>query len=89
MPNAPKRITAYAQYVNSNLPARVREGQGLYNYKELAAMVGLKPTQHFRRHVNHLAASGILVLQPVFTPRGGIENRFMINATEFMQEIQF
>ena len=89
MPNAPKRATAYAQYVNSNLPARVMEGQGLYNYKELAEMVGLKPTQHFRRHVLHLTSRGVLKLTPTFTPRGGIENRFEIGHTGFIGDLPF
>lgn len=79
MPNAPVRETAYAQYVNSNLPARVAEGEGLYTYKELAEMVGLKPTQHFRRRVNHLVGRKVLNCHAVFTPRGGIENRFSFN----------
>ena len=74
--------TAYKSYVFSNLPQAARVGQGAYTYSELAAMVGLKPTQHFRRRVNELVKSGILKLVPAFTPRGGIENRFMIDNTE-------
>lgn len=79
MSSAPLRSTAYAEYVNSNLPERVLEGQGLYTYKELAALVGLKPTQHFRRRVNDLAKRMVLEIIPSFTPRGGIENRFQFN----------
>lgn len=74
--------TAYQQYVNTNVPQAARVGQGAYTYAELAAMVGLKPTQHFRRRVNQLAKSGVLNVMPVFTPRGGIENRFMIDITQ-------
>lgn len=51
-------------------------------------MVGLKPTQHFRRRVNQLVQSGVFKLVPAFTPRGGIENRFMIDITE-MEGMQF
>ena len=76
-----KVTTAYEMYVKSNLVEHVRSGGGAYNYKELAAMVGLKPTQHFRRRVNQLAQSGVFTIVPVFTPRGGIENRFMIDIT--------
>lgn len=88
MPNAPKRETAYALYVNSNLPFRMAEGQGLYNYKELAELVGLKPTHNFRRRVHHLASTGIINIEAVFTPRGGIENRFS-TTKERLQEIPF
>lgn len=77
-----KVTTAYELYVNTNLPQCVSSGAGAYNYKELAEMVGLKPTQHFRRRVNQLVQSGVLKLVPAFTPRGGIENRFMTNTTE-------
>jgi len=89
MPNAPIRKTAYEEYVYSNLPARVAEGQGLYNYKELAAMVGLKPTQHFKRRVNHLVDLKALSVQHVFTPRGGIESRFCIFEDQSIGELPF
>lgn len=82
MPNAPQRTTAYAEYVYSNLPARLLEGQGLYTYKEAAALVGLKPTQHFRRRVHHMASEGLIRIIPTFTPRGGIENRLQANIVE-------
>jgi len=68
--------TAYASYVFSNLPQAVRSGGGCYSYKELADMVGLKPTQHFKRRVHDLIRMKELLLCPAFTPRGGIENRF-------------
>lgn len=75
------RTTAYSSFVFSNLIPHVRSGGGAYTYSELADMVGLKPTQHFRRRVNQLVTSGVLKLVPAFTPRGGIENRFMIDIT--------
>ena len=77
-----KRLTPYAQYVFSNVLAFARVGQGMYSYDELASGVGLKPTHNFRRRVNEMVADGSLVLCPAFTPRGGIENRFMIDITE-------
>lgn len=76
MPQKPVRETAYGQYVNTNIPHVIAVGEGAYNYKELAELVGLKPTQHFRRRVNWLAADGIIKAEPVFTSRGGIETRF-------------
>jgi len=72
----PIRQTAYAEYVNSNLPFTVRERGGLYTYSELAEMVGLKPTHNFRKRVKALVASEALKAHSVFTPRGGIEVRF-------------
>jgi hypothetical protein len=54
----------------------------MYSYNELASGVGLKPTHNFRRRINEMVADGSLVLVPAFTPRGGIENRFMIDITE-------
>jgi len=71
------RVTAYQEYVFSNLPQAVESGAGLYNYQELAALVGLKPTGNFRRRVRQLVTDGKLILAPAFTPRGGIEARFM------------
>lgn len=83
------RTTAYKEYVFSNLPARVATGQGLYNYVELAALVGLKPTGNFRRRVKELVAQGRLDAVAVFTPRGGIEARFMANPQQAEGEIPF
>jgi len=83
------RLTAYASYVFSNLPARVLEGQGLYNYEELAALVGLKPTHNFRRRVRDLVAGGDLQAIAAFTPRGGIETRFTSVTEPTTQEIPF
>lgn len=76
------RKTAYELYVKTNLVTHVRSGAGAYNYSELASMVGLKPTHNFRRRVNQLVKSGVFKVVPTFTPRGGIENRFMIDITE-------
>jgi len=87
-PQLPIRQTAYAEYVNSNLTLLVRERGGLYNYLELAEMVGLKPTHNFRRRVKALVAVGTLKSHSVFTPRGGIEVRF--SAPEgYLTEIPF
>lgn len=73
---AQARLTAYAQYVFSNVKEAARSGGGVYSYDELAAMVGLKPTHNFRRRINEMVSDGSLKLCPAFTPRGGIENRF-------------
>lgn len=76
--------TPYEEFVKSNVPQAVRAGQGAYNYKELAELVGLKPTGNFRRRVNQLAVSGVLKKFAAFTPRGGIENRFTVDLLEGM-----
>ena len=89
MSSGRKVTTAYEQYVFTNLVTIVRSGGGAYCYKELAEMVGLKPTQHFRRRVNQLVQSGVFKLVPAFTPRGGIENRFMIDITETEMAVAF
>lgn len=70
------RTTAYAEYVFSNVSTTVRAGQGAYNYAELAAMVGLKPTHNFRTRVRQMVAEGRLKAIASFTSRGGIEARF-------------
>lgn len=70
------RSTAYSEYVFSNLASTVRAGQGVYNYAELASMVGLKPTHNFRARVRQMVAEGRLIAVAAFTLRGGIEARF-------------
>ena len=67
----------------------IRAGQGIYTYKELAVMVGLKPTQHFRRHVKAMADSGILTLIHAFTPRGGLELRFGLPSSDSVGDLPF
>jgi len=89
MSQTPRNITAYRLFVETNLPPIVRAGQGIYNVNELAAMVGLKPTRHFRKHVNHLAMCGKLKPFPTFTLRGNIEIRFGIDDNENTREVAF
>ena len=86
---AQSRLTPYAQYVFSNIEEFARVGQGMYSYDELASAVGLKPTHNFRKRINEMVADGKLKLCPAFTPRGGIENRFMITPTTETTEIPF
>jgi len=81
--------TAYAGYVFSNVLQFARVGQGMYSYDELARGVGLKPTHNFRRRIHEMVSDGRLVLCPAFTPRGGIENRFMVHVTETEMAIPF
>jgi hypothetical protein len=83
-----KVTTAYERYVFTNVSQAARVGQGMYSYKELAEMVGLKPTQHFRRRINQMVRGRVLKLLPAFTPRGGIEDRFAYD-DESMQELPF
>jgi len=89
MSSIPRNVTAYRLFVETNLPPTVRAGQGIYNMNELAAMVGLKPTRHFRKHVHHLALCGTLKPYPVFTPRGNIEMRFGADDGNTVREVAF
>lgn len=83
------RTTAYSQYVFSNLPPTVKSRVGLYNYFELAELVGLKPTHNFRKRVRQLVSEGLLVATACFTPAGGIETRFTSPTDENTKEIPF
>jgi len=83
------RTTAYATYVFSNLPPTVKSGGGLYNYEELAAMVGLKPTHNFRKRVKDLVAAGVLEFHAAFTPLGGIEARYSTVEVQAPKETPF
>lgn len=78
----PSRLTPYVEYVFSNLPPTVESGGGLYNFKELADLVGLKPTANFRRRVRELCHAGKLKYTAAFSPRGNIEARFMAPSKE-------
>lgn len=89
MSTTTNRATAYKEFVFYNLPQAVKAGQGAYNYKELAAMLGLKTTQHFKRRVRELASMGILKITPAFTLSGGIENRFTFNEILDQEELPF
>jgi len=76
------RKTAYVEFVSYNLIARLLERGGAYNYKELADMVGLKPTQHFKKRVRQMVEHKMIEITPCFTPRGGIEFRFSLPSVE-------
>jgi len=83
------RTTPYASYVFSNVASCVRSGAGLYSYDELAEMVGLKPTHNFRKRIKQMVEEGLLTACAAFTPRGGIETRFMSPTDETTKEIPF
>lgn len=89
MPPLPRYETAYSTYVSSNLSRMLLERGGAYNYVELAEMVGLKPTQHFKRRVRQLVSTGALTCFSAFTPRGGLENRFGLPQAEPEVQIPF
>lgn len=82
MSSKPIVKTAYQEFVTYNLLARMLERGGAYNYKEAAELVGLKPTQHFKRRVRQMVEHKILDIIPAFTPRGGIEFRFTVPSIE-------
>lgn len=81
--------TVYKEYVFSNVASIFSSGAGAYNYTELAAMVGLKPTHNFRKRVRQMVSEGLIASFAAFTPRGGIEARFTALTNEETQEIAF
>lgn len=89
MPPSTEKTTVYKSYVFYNLPRTVSAGQGVYNYSELAALVGLKPTQHFKKRVRELVALGKLTATPCFTPAGGLELRFSQKLADSTEELPF
>jgi hypothetical protein len=68
--------TVYKQYVFDRVGQALRENVGLYNYESLARMVGLKPTHNFRRRVLEMVREGLIEVETVFSPRGGLMNMF-------------
>lgn len=66
------RDTVYKQYVFKNVSERVGEAWKAYNYDELAALVGLKPTHNFKKRVRQMVEAGLLKSCTAFTPRGGL-----------------
>lgn len=85
----PRNNTAYSEYVFSNITSILVERGGRYSVNDLAAMVGLKPTQHFKARVRQMASEGRLSVYPVFTPRGGISVVYGLPDTTLIQEIPF
>jgi hypothetical protein len=72
MSNSRYNKTVYAEYVFSNVKAII-VGQGqTYNINDLARVVGLKPTNNFKRRVNQMVSEGLICAYPVFSPRGGM-----------------
>jgi predicted transcriptional regulator len=72
MPTKRHNKTVYSEYVFTNITSRLVEGQGAYTVYDLAEMVGLKPTQNFKRRVNQMVEEGMLATYPAFSPRGGL-----------------
>jgi len=72
MSHPPRNNTVYSSFVFSNLPKLIGAGQGAYTINDLAAMVGLKPTKHFKRRVHQMVEQGLIVATPAFSPRGGL-----------------
>jgi len=83
------RKTAYSEFVVYNLLVQLIERGGAYNYNELAALVGLKPTQHFKNRVRQMVEHKMIDISPCFTPRGGIEFRFSLPSVEPKGEQSF
>lgn len=89
MSHAPRYETDYSRYVNSNLTRMLRERGGVHNMNACAEMVGLKPTQHFRKRVRQMLAAGLIDSQTCFTPSGGLEMCFSYRDPVTLKEIPF
>lgn len=91
MSKLPRYRTAYSEYVFSNVVKMV-EGQGkAYTVIDLALLVGLKPTNNFKRRVNQMVYEGLISKYPAFSPKGGLMHMYTSSAigTPFEEEIQF
>lgn len=86
----PRKVTAYSEYVFSNLPQLMAVGEGMYNINELAQMVSLKPTGNFRRRVKQLVSEGKINVSACFTGTHAIEARYWLpNTEEYTGSIPF
>lgn len=64
--------SVYAQYVFTNLPLCLAQGQGCYDVHGLASLIGLHVTHNFRKRVKQLVQTGVLTEYTVFNARGGL-----------------
>ncbi len=83
------RMTDYAKYVYSNLPEVIAERGGVYNMNECAALVGLKPTPHFKKRISELVKLKVLKAEAVFTLRGGLQAVYSIHKENTLGDIPF
>jgi len=70
------RDTVYKQYIRERVGQGCNETKEFYTYESLAALVGLKPTHNFRRRVREMVSEGLLEVNTVFSPRGGLMHVF-------------
>jgi hypothetical protein len=70
------RDTVYKQYVRDRVGQGLKDNPQLYNYDDLAEMVGLKPTHNFKRRIREMVSEGLLKAHVVFSRRGGLTHMF-------------
>jgi len=89
MSTKPRNSTVYKEFVFSNVSS-ILSGAGIaYNINDLASLVGLKPTNNFKRRVNQMVAEGLIHSFAAFSPRGGLMKVYTSIPTELTKEIPF
>jgi len=78
--------TVYKEFVFSNVATILGGGGEAYNINDLARMVGLKPTNNFKRRVNQMVSEGLITAFPAFSPRGGLMKVYTAKQPELMPE---
>jgi hypothetical protein len=78
--------TVYFEYVKANVVSMLGQGKGAYDLKELAALIGLKPTHNFKRRLHQLVDLGVIAAEVAYTETGSMKAVFML--PEVVKEIQ-
>lgn len=62
MPNAPKKSSAYAEYLYFKIDEYFLKKGSAFTVQEIADYCGLKPTTNLRRRIRHAVAIGTLAV---------------------------
>jgi len=84
----PYKDTVYFEYVKANIVSTLGQGKLIYDLKELAVLIGLKPTHNFKRRVMQLVELGVIVADVAYTEKGSLKAVFKLPEVE-MTEIPF
>lgn len=81
--------TVYKEFVFSNVRSILGGAGQAYNINDLARMVGLKPTNNFKRRVNQMVGEGLIHSFAAFSPSGGLMKVYTSIPDEKTTEIPF
>lgn len=70
--------TVYFQYVKANVVSMLGQGKAIYDLKELAAQIDLKPTHNFKRRIMQLVELGVIVADVAYTETGSLKAVFRL-----------